>query len=251
MREQDSHGKNDPDKEMRVNRDEIPSSEDDVSSFPEDLSQDQFQALVEHLYDIQQTSVLDPLLQDEMRKRFLQDLSRIYYGCVETTIGTLSIAYKGRSLCFISREDEGTFLPKAEAFLGVRPMCNKQVSAPEDMVEHIQRAIKTNEVYQGILDFSSLTPFQQAVLEQAQHIPPGQRWSYAEVAWAIGHPKAGGAVARTLKNNPFSLLIPINRVICRKELRMQNGFEKKRKLRHTFKKKNYGSNLSRSKRHPE
>jgi AraC family transcriptional regulator of adaptative response/methylated-DNA-[protein]-cysteine methyltransferase len=57
------------------------------------------------------------------------------------------------------------------------------------------------------------TPFQERVWAQLARIPFGETRSYAEVARAIGEPKAVRAVARANGDNRLALLIPCHRVI--------------------------------------
>ncbi len=57
------------------------------------------------------------------------------------------------------------------------------------------------------------TPFQQAVWQVLRAIPRGQVRSYAEVARAIGKPRAARAVARACAANPVAVLIPCHRVV--------------------------------------
>lgn len=57
------------------------------------------------------------------------------------------------------------------------------------------------------------TPFQNEVWRELQKIPYGETRSYAELAQAIGKPKAIRAVASANSYNPISILIPCHRVI--------------------------------------
>jgi methylated-DNA-[protein]-cysteine S-methyltransferase len=57
------------------------------------------------------------------------------------------------------------------------------------------------------------TPFQREVWAVLQTIPVGETRSYAEVARAIGRPRAVRAVARANATNPIALVIPCHRVI--------------------------------------
>ncbi|MDP3236224.1 MAG: methylated-DNA--[protein]-cysteine S-methyltransferase [Myxococcales bacterium] len=57
------------------------------------------------------------------------------------------------------------------------------------------------------------TAFQTSVWAVLQRIPFGVTWSYAQVARALGRPKAVRAVGAANGRNPISLIIPCHRVI--------------------------------------
>lgn len=57
------------------------------------------------------------------------------------------------------------------------------------------------------------TPFQQAVWKETMRIPKGETRTYAEIAKAIGKPKAVRAVGTALKMNPICILVPCHRVV--------------------------------------
>lgn len=59
------------------------------------------------------------------------------------------------------------------------------------------------------------TPFQRSVWEALRAIPRGKTTTYAELAAAIGSPKAVRAVGAAVGRNPLSILIPCHRVIGR------------------------------------
>ena len=59
------------------------------------------------------------------------------------------------------------------------------------------------------------TLFQCQVWQALQQIPYGQTASYADIALAIGRPKAVRAVGAANGANPISLIIPCHRVIGR------------------------------------
>ena len=58
------------------------------------------------------------------------------------------------------------------------------------------------------------TPFQQRVWQTLRTIPPGETWSYKQLAINLGHPTAFRAVANANGKNPIPLLIPCHRVIA-------------------------------------
>lgn len=57
------------------------------------------------------------------------------------------------------------------------------------------------------------TAFQEAVWRELRKIPAGETRSYAEIAAAIGHPKAVRAVGSANGDNHVCVLIPCHRVI--------------------------------------
>lgn len=57
------------------------------------------------------------------------------------------------------------------------------------------------------------TPFQVSVWEELYRIPYGQTRSYAQIAQAIGSPKAVRAVGAANGANPVAIIVPCHRVI--------------------------------------
>jgi O-6-methylguanine DNA methyltransferase len=64
------------------------------------------------------------------------------------------------------------------------------------------------------LDLSSGTDFQQRVWAVLRGIVPGKTLSYAQVAAAIGKPRAVRAVGGACGANPIAVLIPCHRVVA-------------------------------------
>lgn len=62
------------------------------------------------------------------------------------------------------------------------------------------------------LDFSG-TEFQRRVWDALRDIPAGKTRSYAQVARAIGEPKASRAVARACASNRLAVVVPCHRVV--------------------------------------
>jgi len=55
--------------------------------------------------------------------------------------------------------------------------------------------------------------FQRRVWEVLRKIPAGETRSYAQIAAAIGMPKAARAVGAAIGANPVSVVVPCHRVI--------------------------------------
>ncbi|HVZ11241.1 MAG TPA: MGMT family protein [Candidatus Paceibacterota bacterium] len=59
----------------------------------------------------------------------------------------------------------------------------------------------------------AITPFQKLVYDAVRKIPKGETMTYAQVAAAIGRPRAARAVGNALNKNPFAPEVPCHRVI--------------------------------------
>jgi len=64
------------------------------------------------------------------------------------------------------------------------------------------------------LDLASGTKFQRQVWEALRRIPAGRTETYAQVAAAVGRPRAARAVGGSCGANPVPLLIPCHRVVA-------------------------------------
>jgi len=60
---------------------------------------------------------------------------------------------------------------------------------------------------------TSGTEFQREVWRVLRDIPPGQTWTYAQVAQTVGKPSAVRAVASAIGANPLSIAVPCHRVV--------------------------------------
>lgn len=62
-------------------------------------------------------------------------------------------------------------------------------------------------------DFSGMSDFQRAAIEELRRIPPGATRTYGEMAVLLGKPKGAQAVGRAMGANPFPVLYPCHRVV--------------------------------------
>lgn len=61
--------------------------------------------------------------------------------------------------------------------------------------------------------FTFGTPFQRAVWHALRQIPYGQTRTYAQIAQAVGRPKAVRAVGSANNRNPLPFIVPCHRVV--------------------------------------
>jgi AraC family transcriptional regulator of adaptative response/methylated-DNA-[protein]-cysteine methyltransferase len=81
------------------------------------------------------------------------------------------------------------------------------------LLEHVRRALLNHISLEELPVDLSGTPFQLRVWKHLRSIPPGEVRSYAEVARALGFPRAVRAVASACARNILGLVIPCHRVI--------------------------------------
>jgi methylated-DNA-[protein]-cysteine S-methyltransferase len=82
------------------------------------------------------------------------------------------------------------------------------------LVDQLDRYFKKDlHAFTVPVDADKGTPFQRKVWEELKRIPYGQTRSYADLAAAIGNPRAARAVGSANGENPVPILIPCHRVI--------------------------------------
>ncbi|PYP73882.1 MAG: bifunctional DNA-binding transcriptional regulator/O6-methylguanine-DNA methyltransferase Ada [Gemmatimonadetes bacterium] len=137
----------------------------------------------------------------------------IAFAAVPCPLGTLLVAATPRGICRVSL---GHGAPELEAELrGEFPGAEIQRDRGDlgRWVAAILRYLDGREPHLDLpLDIRA-TAFQRQVWEALRKIPYGRTRSYAEVARAIGRPRATRAVARACASNPAALVIPCHRVV--------------------------------------
>ena len=144
---------------------------------------------------------------------------------VDTPVGRVRISWTPRGICGLERLDGET--PSTDAQPGRRA----RGSAGSDAggaAEAADRDDRRRAEFKALLDAwfagadvqvpvdleaAGLSPFARAVLEQVSRIPRGQVRSYADIARALGRPRAARAVGNAVAANPIALLIPCHRVV--------------------------------------
>lgn len=134
----------------------------------------------------------------------------IHWAVVPTTLGEMLVAATDKGVCRLSfnegREALERRFPKAELveggadFAALLEKVVAAVEAPGDF-GHIPLDVKG-------------TAFQEAVWRELQRIPAGETRTYAQLAAAVGRPKAVRAAGSANGANNVAVLIPCHRVIA-------------------------------------
>lgn len=131
---------------------------------------------------------------------------------IPTPDGEFIARYSRQGLCGLEFPS-GTRQPKSEA---VRSWPAAQIRRWHAAASHALRQALAGRPPGRLppLDLSSGTEFQQRVWRTLRKIARGRTWSYAQVAQAIGNPKAVRAVGGACGANPIPVLVPCHRVLA-------------------------------------
>ena len=148
-----------------------------------------------------------------VRARLIESFAETSLRVVETKIGWIGLAWSGRGLVSLQ-------LPRSTRAAAVRILQREypegvwRSSAPAEMLRELKEyADGRRRAFELPLDWSSIKPFQRAVLKATNTIPFGETRSYGWVAHKIGKPHASRAVGHALATNPIPIILPCHRVI--------------------------------------
>jgi len=127
----------------------------------------------------------------------------------DSPLGQMLIAATARGICRLTFDDsEGSLrrlFPRAEIV--------RDEGGLKQLVEGALVAIERPLAAPDLPIDVAGTAFQESVWRELRRIPPGETRSYAQIAAAIGQPKAVRAVGTANGDNHVAVLIPCHRVI--------------------------------------
>lgn len=138
----------------------------------------------------------------------------IAYRTLDTPVGTLLLAATPAGLVRVAYPNENHDTVLATLAQRISP---RVLAAPArlDAVAH-----EIDEYFAGArtqfdlpLDLRLTAGFRRQVIEQLSDIGYGHRASYADVAAAVGNPRAVRAVGSACAHNPLPVVIPCHRVV--------------------------------------
>jgi AraC family transcriptional regulator of adaptative response/methylated-DNA-[protein]-cysteine methyltransferase len=133
----------------------------------------------------------------------------IRWAIAQTTLGKMLLAATDKGICRLSFDEDAGELrrrfPRADIVPGGADFA--------DLVKRAVAAVDHPAQMPSLpLDVQG-TAFQQAVWAALQGIPPGETRTYAQIAAAVGKPKAVRAAGTANGANNIAVLIPCHRVI--------------------------------------
>ena len=127
----------------------------------------------------------------------------------DSPLGTMLIAATSKGICRLTFDDSVESLER----LFPKATILKDDGGLRTLVEGALIAIERPLAAPDLPIDVAGTAFQEAVWRELRKIPPGETRSYAEIAAAIGAPKAVRAVGSANGDNHVCVLIPCHRVI--------------------------------------
>ena len=146
----------------------------------------------------------------------------------ESPLGQMLIAATSKGICRLTFDDSVNSLRR----LFPNATIVQDSGGLRDLVEGALAAIERPQAARELPIDVAGTAFQEAVWRELRKIPTGETRSYAQIAAAIGQPKAVRAVGSANGDNHVAVLIPCHRVI-RSDGSLggyAGGLDRKRKL---------------------
>ncbi|MBX3561456.1 MAG: bifunctional DNA-binding transcriptional regulator/O6-methylguanine-DNA methyltransferase Ada [Sphingomonas sp.] len=133
----------------------------------------------------------------------------IRWATAETDLGTMLVAATDKGICRLSFDEEEGELHRRFPNAVIEP----GGAALADLLCRTVAAVNAPEKPHDLpLDVRG-TAFQEAVWRELTRIPPGETRTYAQIAAAVGRPKAVRAAGSANGDNAVAVLIPCHRVI--------------------------------------
>lgn len=131
----------------------------------------------------------------------------------DTPLGDIWVAVSDDGLVAVSLwGDEARFVQEVAKLTGAAPLRDDgRVTAVTDQLRAYLQGDLTE--FSLPIDWSLMTGFQQTVLRAVAGVGYGRVQTYADMAAAIGKPKAVRAVGRANATNPMPIIIPCHRIL--------------------------------------
>jgi methylated-DNA-[protein]-cysteine S-methyltransferase len=157
---------------------------------------------------------LEALRAELARRAAASDLLDVAYRTLETELGTLLLAATPTGLVSVTFDGDAPSATLERLAEALSPRVLEAPARLDDAAQGLERLIGgTSRGFDGPLDLSLARGFGRQVVEQLRQIPYGQTRSYAEVAGAVGSPRAVRAVGTACRKNPLPIAIPCHRVV--------------------------------------
>jgi methylated-DNA-[protein]-cysteine S-methyltransferase len=170
------------------------------------------------------TNLFDEIEADEAElARLHQRLERsadsgglldVAYRTIDTPVGTLLLAATTVGLVRVAYDIEGHDAVLARLADAVSPRVLRAPARLDTTARQIDEYFaKRRTIFELPVDLRLAEGFRREVVEHLRDIGYGRRESYAQVAAAVGSPRAVRAVGTACARNPLPVVIPCHRVV--------------------------------------
>ena len=157
---------------------------------------------------------LDALRSTLAEQAAERDLLDIAYRSLDTDLGTLLLAGTPAGLVSVTFDGDHPDATLERLAAAISPRILEAPTRLDDAARRLDALIAGRaRTFEGALDLTLARGFGRQVVERLREIPYGQTRSYAEVAQAVGSPKAVRAVGTACRRNPLPIAIPCHRVV--------------------------------------
>lgn len=138
----------------------------------------------------------------------------VAYRTIDSPVGTLLLAATPAGLVRVAFDIEGHDVVLARLAESVSPRILRAPDRLDDVARQLDEYFaKRRTTFDVTVDLSLARGFRRHVVEHLREIGYGRRASYAEVAAAVGSPRAVRAVGSACAHNPLPVVIPCHRVV--------------------------------------
>ncbi|MEV7528281.1 methylated-DNA--[protein]-cysteine S-methyltransferase [Agrococcus sediminis] len=138
----------------------------------------------------------------------------VAYRSLDTALGTLLVAATPAGLVSVTFDGAHPEQTLDRLAVELSPRLLEAPARLDDAARRLERLIAGRaRGFDGPLDLSLARGFGREVVERLREIPYGETRSYAEVAAAVGSPRAVRAVGTACRRNPLPIAIPCHRVV--------------------------------------
>ena len=136
------------------------------------------------------------------------------YAELDSPVGRFLVACTDTAVCALDYDGYQTrlhsLLKRNHGDCELRPAAANPLGIADALRRYFGGAV---DAFDGISTDTGGTEFQQTVWRTLRGITAGERWTYGELARAIGRPEAARAVGHANSLNPVAIIIPCHRVI--------------------------------------
>lgn len=138
---------------------------------------------------------------------------KLNYTVARSRLGLVLVAATDRGISAVYLGDSAATLERELALEYPHAEIRKDANGMSKWLRGVLEHLRGREPHVSLPTDVQATAFQRRVWEELRRIPFGCTRTYAEVARAIGEPKAVRAVAHACAKNPVSVVVPCHRVV--------------------------------------